>query len=205
VGEIKEEKIDSFELGIRGERHGVSYQVAGYYMKKKNFFFRDTDGFNVINGRTKHHGIEAEVVAPLPHGFALAMGGTYARHTYDFDNTVAVNSTESIKRGDDVDTAPRFLSNVRLMWECAENALVEFEWSRIGSYFTDASNLHKYPGHNVFNFRGHWQIQPALRIYGAVTNLTNKRYAERADFSFGTERYLPAESRAFQVGFALDF
>jgi len=200
VGDIKSERLDSIEVGLRGSLWGAQYQVSGFYMKKRNFFFRDTDGFNVANGRTKHRGVEVELEVPLTDTLFLAGAATYARHTYDFDNTVSVNSTESIVRGDEVDTAPRLLSNARLGWAVSDELFAEFEWIRVGRYYTDASNQHDYDGHNLFNVRMDWAFCENAKAYAVITNLANSTYAERADFSFGTDRYFPGETRAFQLG-----
>jgi outer membrane receptor protein involved in Fe transport len=205
VGDIREEKLDSFEIGARGEIAGVSYQAAAFYMTKRNFFFRDTDGFNVPDGKTKHKGVELEVVIPLHETLDLAAAATYARHTYNFTNLVTANSTESISEGNDVDTAPRVTSNVRLIWRPTERIQGEIEWVHVGRYYTDASNLHDYPGHDVLNVRFVWQAHDNVDLFFTGRNLTNKAYAERADFSFGSERYLPGETRAFEGGVNFHF
>ncbi len=200
VGDIKVEKLDSVEAGLRGAFLGGRYQLTGYYMKKRNFFFRDADGFNVTAGRTRHVGVEAEVSVPLPAGFEITGSATYARHSYRFTRSVASQSTESIVSGNDIDTAPRLLSNARLAWQPRPVLRVELEWGRMGRYYTDAANLHAYPGHDLFNLRAEWRTGPGVRVFAAIRNLTGTDYAERADFAFGSERYFPGEARAFEGG-----
>lgn len=205
VGGIEAETIDSFELGLRRAGLGSWLEVSAYWMEKENFFFRDTDGFNVPDGRTRHMGIEAEVEVPLTEALTLAASATYARHTYRFDNTVAVNSTESISSGDDVDSAPRTLGNLRLIWTPREDLRAEAEWVHMGEYFTDASNLHSYPGHDLINLRLSWQATAQWTAFIAVRNATGTDYAERADFSFGSDRYFPGEPRAVELGLSRRF
>ncbi len=60
--------IDAFELGMKAASGILKVEAAGYFMWKRNFFFRDADGFNVNNGRTRHVGGEAEISADLPYG-----------------------------------------------------------------------------------------------------------------------------------------
>jgi len=205
IGSIDPETIDSAELGIR--RHGGSgwFEMTAYWMEKENFFFRDTDGFNVPDGRTRHVGIEAEVEMPLSSWLTIAASGTYAHHTYRFTNTVAANSTESIFTGDDVDTAPRTLGNLRVIWTPHENVRGEVEWVHVGEYYTDASNSHHYPGHDLVNLRISWQSDNGWGAFAALRNATGTDYAERADFSFGNDRYFPGEPRALQLGFSRRF
>jgi outer membrane receptor protein involved in Fe transport len=46
-------------------------------------------------------------------------------------------------------------------------------------------------------------VNQSTEVFGAVRNLTNTDYAERADFAFGNDRYFPGEDRAFSLGVRL--
>lgn len=203
----KPETIDAFEFGLKGSTGRVSYEAAGYYMWKRNFFFRDADGFNVNNGRTRHLGGEAEVTAVFPRGLALAGNVSYGRHTYRFSRPVLSlpQASETISFGDDIDTAPRWIAGLRGRWAPKElPASVEVEWAFLDKYFMDAANSVIYPGHSLVNFRGEWRF--ANRVAGtfALRNVFNRRYAERADFAFGTERYFPGEGRVATFGLRIE-
>ncbi len=201
--QARPEKIDAVELGFRGglgER--VNLELAGFFMDKANFFFRDADGFNVADGKTRHVGVEADVRIALFETLTLRSAVTYARHTYRFDRPVG-NATEAISFGDDVDTAPRVMANTRLQWRPIDRLTAEAEWVSMGSYFTDAANDHEYEGHNVLNLRAEAGLTETLAAYITVRNVTNELYAERADFAFGSDRYFPGETRT--VGFGLRY
>lgn len=207
-GDIESEKVDSIEAGARGVIHDVSYEVAAFYYTKSNFYFRDADGFNVSDGETEHIGVEAEFYAPLPWNFDLSGAATYARHTYAFDNVVSStsNSTESIRDGDDVDTAPRTIANVRLGYSFLEGrGRAEIEWVHIGEYYLDPSNTVSYPGHDLLNFRADVAVTENLSVFGKVNNLTDTRFATRGDFAFGQERYFPGEPISVEVGAGVRF
>jgi outer membrane receptor protein involved in Fe transport len=207
-GEAKSEVLDSAEIGARGWIGSLRYETNFFYMKKKNFYFRDANGFNVSNGKTNHVGIEAELSAPLGAGFDIAGAATWARHTYAFDNIIGpgINSTETIRDGDDVDTAPRTLGSLRLGYTFHEGAgRTEIEWVHMGSYWMDAANTVKYDGHDIFNLRLDYQATETLSIFGKLTNILDRRYADRADFAFGTERYFPGEDRGLVLGGTLRF
>ncbi|MEM6850722.1 MAG: TonB-dependent receptor, partial [Pseudomonadota bacterium] len=199
VGEIEPESIDNIEGGMRGQFGPLSYDVAGYFMDKSNFFFRDADGFNVPNGRTRHIGGEADIRVQLAPWAAFEGGVAYGRHTYRFDRPVG-RATESISFGDDVDTSPRWLANSRVSVTPLPSVVAELEWVYVARYFTDAANDNSYPGHSVFNLRASWQALETVRVFGAVRNVTDTFYAERADFAFGNERFFPGEERAFTAG-----
>lgn len=200
VGDLDSEKADSIEVGMRGLAGIVNYEVSAFYMKKKNFFFRDPDGLNVTDGKTKHRGIEVALSLPLGEQFDLAANYTYAKHTYDFDN--AASGTES---GNEVDTAPRHIANVRLGWDFNPKSRAELEWQHMGDYFLDPSNEHEYDGHDLLNLRVETKVTESLKLHGQVKNILNEEYADRADFAFGSYRFFPGQDRTYQVGATYSF
>lgn len=201
------ETIDAFELGIKGSAGFLRFSTAGYFMWKRNFFFRDADGFNVNDGRTRHVGGEAEIAADLPLGFSLEAQASYGRHTYRFDRPVlsAPQASEAISFGDDVDTSPRWIAGARALWNSPDRRFqAEVEWNHLGRYFLDAANSALYPGHDLVNVRAEWAVADRVALTFAVRNLLDKLYAERGDFAFGVERYFPGEERTAAFGVRIE-
>jgi len=207
VGQTDSETLDSLEIGMRGEYWGISYDVAAFYMLKENFFFRNVDGFNISNGKTRHRGVEISLYRRVLDHFDIGADFTYAKHTYNFSSPVnpGINMTEAITDGDDVDTAPRTLGNARVGWNLYDQGRIELAWVHMGRYYTDASNQHKYPGHNLLNLRGQWELCKNVVVHARVTNLLDTEYAERADFFRATHRYFTGEERGGHVGMTLRF
>ena len=133
-------------------------------------------------------------VAPT---LSLALSGTLARHTYRFDR--AVGGGETIAKGDDVDTAPRRLTSLRLNWDFSPSGQAEIEWVSTGSYYMNAANTVKYGGHDLVNLRLRQSVTDSWQAAVRLTNLLDTTYAERADFAFGNYRYLPGRERAVFV------
>jgi len=206
-GAARPELIDAGEIGLRarlGER--VNIDLAGFWMEKRNFFFRDADGRNVINGRTRHAGVEAEARLALLESLTLQSAVTYAAHTYRFDRNPGSDpgtARENITSGDDVDTAPRILANTRLSWRPAARLTLEAEWVSVGAYFTNAANTRRYDGHNLLHLRGEVFVTDRLAAFLTLRNVTDALYAERADFAFGSDRFFPGEVRT--LGFGLRY
>jgi outer membrane receptor protein involved in Fe transport len=201
------ETIDAFELGVKGARGGLRYEAAGYFMWKRNFFFRDADGFNVNDGRTRHVGGEAEIGADLPLGFSIDAQGSYGRHTYRFDRPVLSlpQASEAISSGDDVDTAPRWIAGVRARWNSGDDKVqAELEWLHLGRYFLDAANTAVYPGHDLVHLRAQWSVTDRLALTFALRNVLDVLYAERGDLAFGNERYFPGEERTAAFGIRIE-
>ena len=197
---IEPETLDSLEIGYRRDAGGpVSYSVTAFAMQKRNVFFRDADGFNVTDGRTRHYGVELTLDYALLPELTLAVAGSWSRHSYDFDQPVTTPS-EVIRSGARIDTAPDWLWNARLNWMPSDSLSGSLEWVHVASYFTDAANLNRYDGHDLVNLRARYRIADGVEVFGAVRNLLDTRYAERADFAFGNDRYFPGEERGVSVG-----
>ncbi|MEM9617907.1 MAG: TonB-dependent receptor [Pseudomonadota bacterium] len=202
--QARPELIDAVEVGIRGalgER--INIDLAGFFMEKKNFFFRDADGFNVANGKTRHAGVEADIRIALHETLTLQSAVTYAAHTYRFNRNPGSNPgtmRENITSGDDVDTAPRVIANTRLAWRPVDWLTAEAEWVSLGSYFTDAASDNHYDGHNLLHLRAQAAVTDDLAVFVTLRNVTDELYAERADFAFGSDRFFPGEVRTLGVG-----
>lgn len=196
IAELDSEKLDSIELGARGEFGLFRYSLAAFTMLKDNVIFRDANAFNVSDGRTKHRGVEYEFSWAPIEPLLLSAAGTYARHTYDFSN---VEQGEPIVPGRDVDTAPRHVNAARINWRFAPTANAELEWVSVGSYWLDAANAHEYEGHDLLNLRLGWNLSPNWSTTLRLNNVTDKAYADRADFAFGNYRYFPGRGRTVFV------
>lgn len=204
AAEADVETLDSLEAGFKKDFGRTNLEFAAFTQWKDNFFFRNANGFNVVNGKTRHTGIEASFSAELTDWLSISGDGTLAKHSYDFslDEGSAANN---IKEGDRVDTAPDTISTVRLTTRPSAESSLEFEWRHVGRYFTNPGNTQAYPGHDIFVLRAGYNLTDSLRLQGRVDNLFDTKYADRADFAFGNERYFPGRPRTLFLGLNLDF
>jgi outer membrane receptor protein involved in Fe transport len=194
IAGLDSERIDAAELGWRWRGRDLVLDLAAFTMNKQDVILRDSAGFNVSGGRTRHRGLEYSLDWSPVARWSVAAAGTLARHEYRF--SAAVEQGEQITAGNDVDTAPRQLHALRLRRD-ADALAAELEWLWVGRYWTNAANTARYPGHDVANLRLSWQPTPAWLLALRITNLLDAKYADRADFAFGSERYFPGRPRAF--------
>jgi outer membrane receptor protein involved in Fe transport len=194
VADLQSEQIDALEAGLKLSLADWYVELAGYDMRKEHVILRDSNGYNVSDGRTTHRGVEYDVRWQAVSTLAATVSGTYAVHKYDFSK--AVDAGETITRGNDIDTAPRELLRAALDYSPLASLNVEAEWLVVGAYWADAANLHRYPGHELLNLRGRWQVNPAWAATLRVDNALDRRYADRADYAFGDYRYFPGRPRA---------
>jgi len=209
-GEAQTETLDSLELGVKYDGARLSFEAAGFAQWKDNFFFRNSDGFSVADGQTKHIGIEASFAADITDWLSLSGDGTLARHTYSFEDinfnfNGSIDTANTITDGDRVDTAPDTLATMRLTARPMERLTTEVEWRHVGSYFTDPGNTQSYDGHNIFVLRSAYDVTDNLSLFGRVDNLFDAIYADRADFAFGSQRFFPGRPQTFFFGLTSQF
>ncbi|MDZ4762792.1 MAG: TonB-dependent receptor [Alphaproteobacteria bacterium] len=205
IEQLDVETLDSFEVGARGEIGPAHFDVAAYAMKKDNFFFRDSDGLNVPNGKTDHVGVEVALDGEL----GPALGGrvvwnvnvAWSDQTYAFNRNVVANA-EDIVDGARIDTAPEWLADFGLGWE-NERVSLSASAEYVGEYFTNAANTARYDGHIVAHLRGAWRFSEGMEAFLVVRNLADERYADRADFAQSADRYFPGEPLNATLGVRL--
>jgi outer membrane receptor protein involved in Fe transport len=194
VAALESERLDALELGFKGGWASLDLALSAYGMRKRDVILRDSNGYNVSGGRTTHLGTEYDLRWRPVEKVELRAAGTWARHRYDF--SMDVEGGERITRGDDVDTAPRNVHRAAVGWQPSAAWSLEAEWLMVGEYWLDASNAHRYPGHELLNLRGRWQPAAGWSLSLRLDNALDRDYADRADFAFGNYRYFPGRGRA---------
>lgn len=202
VAGLTAERLDAVELGWRGYAVGGRFEVALFAMRKRGVVFQDANGFSVSDGRTTHRGIEYSWRQPLGQAWMLSLDGTFARHRYDFDRAIA--GGETIVSGATLPAAPARLASARLSWQPSLWHEVELELAHTGAHWLDASNTHDYGGHTLLHLRGSHRLGDDWRLGWRVTNLADRRYAERADYAFGNYRYFPGPPRSLFITLGRD-
>ncbi|MEP3889557.1 MAG: TonB-dependent receptor [Hellea sp.] len=204
AGEADVETLDSLEAGFKGNLGIFDTELAAFTMWKDNFFFRNANGFNVVNGKTRHTGIEVSFTGDITEWLSISGDGTLAKHSYNFDLDEG-SAANNITAGDRVDSAPDTLAQMRVSVRPRDGFEAEFEWRHMGSYFTNPGNTASYPGHDIFVLRSSYDVDEGITVFGRVDNLFDKRYADRADFAFGNERYFPGRPRTLFFGVSSEF
>ncbi len=204
VADLDAERMRNAEIGWRfafGESAspGLRGNLALFSAKKSNVILRDANGFNVIGGRTLHEGAEYALNWRILPWLRADLGGTFARHRYDFSRTI--EGGETITAGLDIDTAPRQIHRLGLSAQPHERFGMELDVRRVSEYYADAANIRQHPAQTVLGARGRWQLTPDLALTFEVDNLTDRLLADRADFAQGDWRYFPARRRSGYLGF----
>ncbi|WP_114968129.1 TonB-dependent receptor [Rhodoferax ferrireducens] len=200
---LKPVKANQFEVGWRGAVAGWSYDLAVYQLVKKDDLVSQRDlatnvSTSVNAGKTEHQGIELALGKALNPQWRLDTALSYARHRYVDWVTASANFS-----GNEMETAPRVMSNTRISWTPRAGTLAQLEWVRLGDYWLEASNsaaYGKYPGHDVFNLRFSQSVGQGVNVFARLMNLTDRRYADSASVSSSTPVFSPAMPRALYAG-----
>ena len=203
IADLDSERIDSIEAGVRRSTSNWFIDVTAFSMRKRDSIFRDSQGFNVSGGRTRHDGVEVSVDWQFVPDWSATLDATYARHQYDFD-TVAARG-ETFVSGRDVDTAPRLFGAVELHYDNGDRLRGSLQWVYMGEYYLDAENQFDYPGHSLLNLRGIYDIGDRVTVSARLNNILDEDYADRADYAFGNYRYFPGRGREAFVEFRYSF
>ena len=196
VADLNSEQLSALEVGLRNE----VLAIALFAENTRNYLFRDSEAYNVSDGRTRSRGLEISLSHRLgAHNFSLAT--TYARHKYAFDR--AADGRETISNGNDMDSAPRWFGQAAWSTQISPTLRHEMELSAVGPYYLNAANTAKYEGHTVLNWRAQWQSSANIEWSLRLMNLFDAEYADRADFAFGSYRYFPAMPRHLYLGVRL--
>ena len=204
VGNIDSEKLTMLEIGGRFVSDYFESSISLYTGKKRDSIFRDAENFIQDNGKTDHKGLELFTRLRINEKNSLFFTGTFQNHKYDFSTETSMR--EKIISGNYVDTSPKTSFNLRWFNTLSSNIKFEVEVERLGSYYTDAANLHEYGGHTLIHSRFVYIFRNNLRQIIRVHNLLDEDYAERADFNaFGGDRYFPGLPRQIYISLEYSF
>ena len=193
-------QADSVEWGLNQRSDNWQWQVVLFWMEKDNIIFQGADRLNLDNGATDHIGMEYSLSWNFHPDWRWQLNGTLARHRYSKNVTEPGGDIGVSVKGNDVDTAPRHLASSQLLWQVLPATQLELEWVHMGDYYTDIYNRFDYSGHDLLNLRWQQQLSADLALTVRLTNLTDRDYAERADYTvFGGERYFVGEPRSLYL------
>ena len=203
--DLKPLRARSWEAGVRTALAGVvTVEVTGYSMRLRDdilTFFDPSNGLRLTQnaGATNHRGVEVGVGVGVAQGLRLDAAVSYARHRYvQWEPRPGVDYT-----GNEMELAPRLLGNGRISYRppFLSRGLVAVEWVKLGSYWMDPENTHKYDGHDLFNVYATVPVMEHLELSGRVTNLADRRFAEASSFNAQQgERFRPGAPRQFFLG-----
>jgi iron complex outermembrane receptor protein len=200
--DLKPVRAENVETGLKVRVGSVAaFEATVYQMRLHDdvlTYFDPVSGLRtaVNAGETKHRGLEAGVdVAPIP-AIRFNVSATWSEHTYV---EWSPNPTTDLS-GKEMEMAPEFFAATRLTWQpkLLNSGSVTGEWIKMGPYWMDAANTHRYDGHDVVSLYANVPVYHGFELVGRVTNLFDERFAETTSYTVSQgERFRPGQTRAF--------
>ena len=192
---LNPETSNTYEIGYKQRFNKSSIDVALYQMDIDDTIIRredaNKDRYYENGGKSKHKGIEISYEQKLNDTFSTAFAGSYSKSNYVNDAPYGNNEMPS---------APSKKANLRLIYTPKNYLTMMLEAQYISDYFMDDTNEHTYEGYTIGNLKANYQVNKNLNLFTKINNITDEKYAEKADFSYGKEKYTPAYPRMFFVG-----
>lgn len=202
VTPLDPETTNTVELGykIGNAKHQVEAAIYSMDIDDTIVSRKNNDGisYNTNAGKTKHRGIELSSASQLNDQVNIKLAYSYSKHHYHNDATYGNNEQAA---------APRQVVNARLNYtpKTLPKLTTQLEVEHVGSYWMDDANTKQYAGFTVGNVKASYQASKQVSWFAKVNNVTNKTYAETADYSYGTEKYTPAAPRQVFIGMEYDW
>lgn len=178
--QLDAERSTNYEIGLRGKREKLRYELAAFMMDFSNqVVASNSGGFIRANaGKTLHQGLEAGLTYDLGDGFDINANLTY----------IPVAKFESGSyAGKRVTYTPEWVGNVVFGYkkERFNGSLIV---SYVGSQYTDQANTQsitesmsgfftgKTAAYTVADFNANYSVDKQLAIFGSIKNLTDANY-----------------------------
>ena len=209
IADLDPEELAGIELSWRADwadtntdHDGPRTELALYRYRKDNVIVRNTDAFNIADAKTDHQGIELALAWPFAAQWQAELGLSRQRHRYR--NNPGISAVDIV--GNRVDTAPDWFGQLALQWRPDTRQQLELAGSFTDGYYTDAENSRRYDGHSLIDLRWRYQWSTRLQLSAQLLNLTDRVYAERADYTSASgDRYIPGAPRRLYVGIDWQF
>ena len=154
------------------------------------------DRYYENGGKSKHQGVEMTYKYIFNDVFATSLAASYSESKYVDD--VQYHNNEMAG-------APNTKANVRVFYTPNSNLSIMGEVQYVSSYYMDDKNIHTYDGYTIGNIKANYSINKNLKLFGKIDNITDEKYAEKADYAYGKEKYTPANPRMFYAGIEYSF
>ncbi|MCB4747884.1 MAG: TonB-dependent receptor [Sulfurovum sp.] len=194
------ETSDTYEVGYKQAFEHAYVALVGYYMNIDDTIVRreDSNGDRYYeNGRkSTHKGVELTYKQQIGEMFALSLAESYSKSNYDNDPVYGDNEMVA---------APNYKGNFRLFFTPNSQLNVMAEVQYVGSYYMDDENVHEYGGYTIFNLKADYEMGKHWKLFVKADNITDKVYAQKADYAYGKEKYTPGLPQMFYAGLEYKF
>ena len=207
ISDIKPELSNTYEVGYKVNFDFASFDMAAYSMNVDDAIvnaYNDSGiRYQTNAGKITHRGIELSANWQFNPSFDISVA--YSRVKHKFDEFIIDagrvdqqgNSRAKNYSGNEMKMAPEHIANIRLRYHPVKFSALSsmLEIQSIGDYWMDDENSQNYDGYTVANLKLRYQANPKLSFNARLSNLTDKKYAQQAEISYGKNRFSPGVPR----------
>lgn len=202
---VDPETSDTYEIGYKGNFDHITFDAALYYMDVDDGIvhaYNDSGQRYLTNAsRVIHKGIELSTLWEINEEINVSVAYSKSKHEFDEDEKYSGNEMKS---------APEYIANVRLRYlpSYLSGFSSQLEWQSIGEYWLDDDNStnpntglkRKDDGYSIVNVKAHYQLNEQLSFNARILNLTDKVYAQEAEYRYGNNSWSPGAPRTAYIG-----
>ncbi|TPH15188.1 TonB-dependent receptor [Litorilituus lipolyticus] len=202
---VDPETSDTFEIGYKANFDNIIFDAAIYYMDVDDGIVHayNTNGQRYLTNASRviHKGLEAALDWTISQEFNISLAYSKSKHEFDEHEDYS---------GNEMKMAPDYIANARLRY--LPSYLAGFsgmlEVQSIGEYWMDDTNstdpetgLERiYGGYTIANLKARYEVNSQLSLHARVLNLTDKVYAQEAEYRYGKYSIAPGAPRTVYVG-----
>ncbi|OUS25116.1 TonB-dependent receptor [Thalassotalea sp. 42_200_T64] len=206
---VDPEVSDTYELGYKANFNDITFDAALYYMDVDDgivhAYNEQNQRYLTNASRVIHKGIEFATDWQVNRELNINLA--YSKAKYKFDQHQEFS-------GNDMKMAPDYIANVRLRYtpNFVDGFSSLLEVQSIGEYWLDDANSsddsgkdRTYKGYTIANLKARYQVSTQLALHARLLNVTDKDYAQEAEYRYGKTVYSPGAPRTFYVGLNYQF
>lgn len=205
--ELEAERSMNYEIGVRGTRDRLRYELTAFRMDFDNQIIPSNSGGFVREngGETVHQGLEVALGYDIGAGFSIDANATYVPEAKFVGDRVE-NNVVTIEDGNRVTYTPELVANVTLGYRSG-NLKTALSATYVGAQFTDPQNTTdiaentsgfftgELDAYTVVDLNAHYTVNEQLSLFGGVKNLTDEHYIASL-----RQGIYAGPSRSFEVG-----
>lgn len=206
---VDPEVSDTYEVGYKANFNNITFDAAVYYMDVDDgivhAYNEQNQRYLTNASRVIHKGIEFATDWQVSTELNINIAYSKAKHEFDQHQDFS---------GNEMKMAPEYIGNVRLRYtpSFVDGFSSMLEVQSIGEYWLDDANStdelgkdRTYNGYTIANLKASYQVSTQLALHARLLNVTDKEYAQEAEYRYGKTVYSPGAPRTFYLGFNYQF
>lgn len=200
--DLKPSELWQYEIGLSlVKSNWIDFDIAGYILDSSKEIITLPGTTELVNaGETRRSGVEASLEIEITKGLTLSSTG-------------AINKTKIVKsssnEGKSLTGLPESIFTLGVSYTSPVGLGADINFRNVGESFINGDNTKKYDGYSLTNLVLFYNFNKMFankgRIFVAINNVFDEKYAGSMWEGYGTINYAPAPTRNFSFGVNYSF